>query len=75
MIVISGVVSLALPMQWIVSGGLLALAALGGLLNGLGALTSFAVLEHAGRSRWSFRSSIVIRWLRFAEHGFFGEKS
>jgi transporter family protein len=50
MIVISGIVAIAVPMQWNVSGGLLALAVLGGLLNGLGALTSFAALEKGGKA-------------------------
>ena len=38
------------PMDWRVAPELILLAALGGLLNGLGALTSFAALEAGGKA-------------------------
>jgi drug/metabolite transporter (DMT)-like permease len=44
--VIAGLV----PLRWNVPPSLVALAALGGLLNGLGALTSFAALERGGKA-------------------------
>ena len=50
MIVVSTVVAIVMPIDWHASSGLLALAALGGALNGLGALTSFAALEKGGRA-------------------------
>jgi transporter family protein len=37
-------------LDWRLSPSLVALAALGGLLNGLGALTSFAALERGGKA-------------------------
>jgi transporter family protein len=37
-------------LDWHLTPGLVALAALGGLLNGLGALTSFAALEKGGKA-------------------------
>jgi len=49
-IVLSAVIVLAMPLDWRVSPGLVLLAALGGLLNGLGALTSFAALERGGKA-------------------------
>lgn len=50
MAVISVVVALTAPLDWHLSVGSIALAALGGLLNGLGALTSFAALKHGGKA-------------------------
>src|SRR5205085_2563162 len=50
MALISIVVALALPLDWRISRGLIALAACGGLLNGLGVLTSFAALEKGGKA-------------------------
>jgi len=47
---ISLAVAVAVPLDWHASPGLLTLAALGGLLNGLGALTSFAALETGGKA-------------------------
>ena len=47
---ISAVIAVAVPLQWKVPLPLVALAALGGLLNGLGALTSFAALERGGKA-------------------------
>jgi transporter family protein len=44
-------VTLFEPLSWrTLQPGLIALAALGGLLNGLGALTSFAALEKGGKA-------------------------
>ncbi|HVX66936.1 MAG TPA: DMT family transporter [Bryobacteraceae bacterium] len=40
----------AVPLSWNVPAALVVLAALGGLLNGLGALTSFAALERGGKA-------------------------
>jgi len=50
MAVISLVVAVLVPLDWRLSPALVALAALGGLLNGLGALTSFAALEKGGKA-------------------------
>jgi bacterial/archaeal transporter family protein len=50
MIVISAVIVIAVPLYWHVSVPLLLLAASGGALNGLGALTSFAALEKGGKA-------------------------
>lgn len=50
MAAISVVVAISVPIDWRLSPGLVALAALGGLLNGLGALTSFAALEKGGKA-------------------------
>jgi transporter family protein len=50
MILISAVIVTTVPLNWNVSPPLLMLAALGGTLNGLGALTSFAALEKGGRA-------------------------
>jgi len=47
---ISAAVGVAVPIQWRISPSLVALAALGGLLNGLGVLTSFAALEKGGKA-------------------------
>ncbi len=50
MALISAVVAFVIPQNWHVGSGLLVLAALGGCLNGLGALTSFAALEKGGQA-------------------------
>ena len=50
MALISLAVTLAVPQNWRMSPALLSLSALGGLLNGLGALTSFAALEKGGKA-------------------------
>jgi transporter family protein len=51
MCVISAAVAILLPMKWqSLNLQLIALAALGGLLNGLGALTSFAALKQGGKA-------------------------
>jgi bacterial/archaeal transporter family protein len=44
------VIAATVPLAWEVPLSLVALAALGGLLNGLGALTSFAALERGGKA-------------------------
>ena len=46
----AAVIALVSPLRWDVQPQIVALAALGGLLNGLGALTSFAALERGGRA-------------------------
>lgn len=46
----SAVIAIAAPLVWTVPASMIALAALGGLLNGLGALTSFAALERGGKA-------------------------
>jgi len=49
--VVSGAIAVLLPMDWrSLNLALVALAALGGLLNGLGALTSFAALKQGGKA-------------------------
>lgn len=49
--VVSLLVIVSEPLSWrSLDAGLFALAALGGLLNGLGALTSFAALEKGGKA-------------------------
>ena len=50
MLLISGVIAMVVPLDGRLSPSLAALAALGGLLNGLGALTSFAALEKGGKA-------------------------
>lgn len=50
MAAVSVAVAIAMPLDWHLSPSLIALAALGGLLNGLGALTSFAALEKGGKA-------------------------
>ncbi len=51
MCVISAAVAILLPMNWhLLDPQLVALAAFGGVLNGLGALTSFAALKHGGKA-------------------------
>ena len=47
---ISAVLAVTLPLEWHVAPAVLLLATLGGLLNGLGALTSFAALESGGKA-------------------------
>ena len=47
---ISAVIVAGTPLSWEVSGPAIALAAIGGLLNGGGALTSFAALERGGKA-------------------------
>src|SRR5579863_1337822 len=49
-VAISIVIAAAMTLDWRLSPALVALAALGGLLNGLGALTSFAALEKGGKA-------------------------
>ena len=46
----AAVIAVVVPLQWHVPLSLVALAAFGGLLNGLGALTSFAALERGGKA-------------------------
>jgi transporter family protein len=48
--VLSSIIMAAFTLDWHISAGLVALAALGGLLNGLGALASFAALEKGGKA-------------------------
>jgi len=48
--VLSGIILVAVPLSWNLTPSLVLLAALGGLLNGLGALTSFAALERGGKA-------------------------
>ena len=50
MIAISVVLAIAVPIQWRVTPLILVLSILGGLLNGLGALTSFSALECGGKA-------------------------
>lgn len=50
MATVSGLVALFAPLDWRLTPALIALAALGGLLNGLGALTSFAAFEKGGKA-------------------------
>jgi transporter family protein len=50
MILISLTIAAAVPLDWHINPLLLTLAALGGTLNGLGALTSFAALEKGGKA-------------------------
>jgi transporter family protein len=49
-VVISVVIAATVTLEWRLSPIMVALAALGGLLNGLGALTSFAALEKGGKA-------------------------
>ena len=44
------IIGFTVPLDWHLTPGLVALAALGGLLNGLGGLTSFAALEKGGKA-------------------------
>ena len=50
MAVISLAVALAVPIQWHVPARVFWLAVIGGALNGLGALTSFAAFEKGGKA-------------------------
>ena len=50
MIAISAGLALAVPIHWRLSPVILALSVAGGVLNGLGALTSFAALESGGKA-------------------------
>lgn len=47
---ISALLAAVFPLEWRVALPVVLLAALGGLLNGLGALTSFAALESGGKA-------------------------
>jgi len=49
-LVIAGVIAATMQLDWGVSPGIVALAAFGGLVNGLGALTSFAAFEKGGKA-------------------------
>lgn len=48
--IISALLASAHPLDWHVAPAVVMVAALGGLLNGLGALTSFAALEAGGKA-------------------------
>jgi transporter family protein len=48
--VIAGAIAATMQLDWHVTPSLVAFAALGGLLNGLGALTSFAAFEKGGKA-------------------------
>jgi bacterial/archaeal transporter family protein len=50
MVAISAVLAFTVPLQWHIRPLILALSILGGVLNGLGALTSFAALESGGKA-------------------------
>jgi len=50
MVVIAVIILFVEPIQWHVSAKVFWLAVLGGVLNGLGALTSFAALESGGKA-------------------------
>jgi transporter family protein len=47
---LAGIIATTFSLDWNVSLATVTLAALGGLLNGLGALTSFAALEKGGKA-------------------------
>jgi transporter family protein len=47
---LSAVIALFVPLDWRIGAPLVLGAAAGGLLNGLGVLTSFAALEHGGKA-------------------------
>ena len=49
-LVIAAVIAAIMRLDWHLSTPLVAFAALGGLLNGLGALTSFAAFEKGGKA-------------------------
>ena len=49
-LVLALIIVITCRLDWHLTPGLIALAALGGLLNGLGALTSFAALEKGGKA-------------------------
>ena len=46
----AGLIAVFVPLDWHITPSLMALAALGGLLNGLGVLTSFLALERGGKA-------------------------
>lgn len=48
--VIAGVIAATMTLDWRLTPGLVAFAALGGLLNGLGTLTSFAAFYKGGKA-------------------------
>lgn len=50
MAAISGALILSVPMHWHVTRSIFCLAVIGGMLNGLGALTSFLALESGGKA-------------------------
>lgn len=50
MIAVSIGIAIAYPLDWKLSGSVIFWAALGGLLNGLGALTSFAAFAKGGKA-------------------------
>jgi bacterial/archaeal transporter family protein len=50
MVVISALLALTVPIHWHLRPVILALSIAGGVLNGLGALTSFAALESGGKA-------------------------
>lgn len=50
MIAISVVLAISVPIQWHLAPMVLTLSVTGGLLNGLGALTSFSALEAGGKA-------------------------
>jgi transporter family protein len=50
MIIVSLAIAILVPLDWRVSAPVIAWAALGGLLNGLGALTSFAAFAKGGKA-------------------------
>jgi bacterial/archaeal transporter family protein len=49
-VVISVVLPFCVQLEWSLTAGTVLLAAVGGLLNGLGVLTSFAALEKGGKA-------------------------
>ena len=49
-LLLAAVIAVTFTLDWSVTLPLVALAALGGVLNGLGALTSFAALEKGGKA-------------------------
>lgn len=50
MVAISAGLAIAVPIHWRLTPGILALSIAGGILNGLGALTSFSALESGGKA-------------------------
>jgi transporter family protein len=49
-VAISAVLAVVMRLEWNLTASTILLAAVGGLLNGLGALTSFAALEKGGKA-------------------------
>ena len=49
-LILGGIIAAAFKLDWNLTLPVITLAALGGLLNGLGALTSFAALEKGGKA-------------------------